>query len=84
MEEEDKMKKMIAICDFSIDNTLKEFLGDYDTYISPSGNRFYDVQEDIELCVFSNGRISLCGLGEHKRIFSGPADFRAFVKEKMR
>lgn len=78
------MKKQIALRQFPIENTIKAYFGDFYSYTSPSGNQFYDVQGGIELCVFRDGSISMCGMGEFKRVFSGPHEFRLFVKERAR
>jgi hypothetical protein len=79
-----KMKKQIALRQFSIENTLKAYFGDCYSYTSPSGNMFFDAGPGVEVCMYGDGRVSLCGMGEYKRVFSGPAEFRSFVKEKMR
>jgi hypothetical protein len=79
-----KMKKQIALRQFSIENLLKEYFGVCYSYTSPNGNRFFEATGDIEVFMFGDGRLSLCGMGEYKRVFTGPDEFRAFVKENIK
>ena len=78
------MRKQIALQVFSIENTLKEFFGECYSYTSPSGNRFFESLGDLEVCMFSDGRLSLCGFGEYKKEFKNAMELRLFVKGKMK
>lgn len=80
------MRKHIALPSFSVENTLKAFFGECYSHTAPSGNHFFvsfgEIGE-IEVCMFSNGKLSLCGLGEYKKEFNNAMDFRMFVKGYM-
>jgi hypothetical protein len=78
------MKKQIALQSFSVENTLKAFFGECYSYTSQSGNRFFESFGEIEVCMFSDGRLSLCGLGEHKKEFANAMEFRSFVKGNVK
>jgi hypothetical protein len=68
----------------SVADVLGEFFGGSYSYMAPSGNLFFETLADVELCVFSNGDISLCGLGEFKKIFKNPIELRDFVKNYLK
>ena len=80
------MNKIIATpgSELSVADVLGEFFGESYSYRAPSGNLFFEALDDVELCVFSNGDISLCGLGEFKKIFKTPTEFRDFVRNYLK
>ena len=86
------MRKIIAIKSGS-EKTVKillvkkifdQYFGGANVYQVPCGNVFFDSFDDIEVCMFSTGALSLCGLGEHKKTFENSVDFGDFVEKHLR
>ena len=85
------MKKIIAMKSGSektvkillVKNIFDKYLGGANVYQVPCGNVFFDSFDDIEVCMFSNGALSLCGLGEHKKKFENSFEFGDFVKKYL-
>lgn len=76
------MNKQIAVSSHhtQIETIFKEHLGGCATYTVPCGNLFFEsLDGEVEVCVFRNGRISLCGLGEYKRVFNSVNEFLDFI-----
>ena len=86
-----KIRKIIAI---KIDNKktdvllikdiFDQFFDGAHIYQVPCGNVFFDSFDNVELCMFSSGRLSLCGLGEFKKTFENPVEFGDFVKKYLK
>jgi hypothetical protein len=82
------MKKIIAVkidnkkTDILlIKNIFDQFLGGCHIYTVPCGNVFFDSFDKAEVCMFSGGQLSLCGLGEFKKTFENVVEFGDFVKK---
>jgi len=77
------MKKQIALRAFTVEDVLMDFFGECNTYVSPSGSSFFESVDDIEVCMFRSGRLSLCGMGEYRKQFANAMEFRLFVEDYM-
>lgn len=66
-----------------IKNIFDQFFGGCHIYTVPCGNVFFDSFDKVELCMFSGGRLSLCGLGEFKKTFENVVEFGDFVKKYL-
>ena len=86
------MKKIIAMKSNSektvkillVKNIFDQFLGGANVYQVPCGNVFFDSLDNVEVCMFSTGVLSLCGLGEHKKTFENSFEFGDFVEKHLR
>lgn len=81
------MRKIIAVKKMDkillVQNIFDQFLGGANVYQVPCGNVFFDSLDNVEVCMFSNGKLSLCGLGEHKKTFENSFEFGDFVKKYL-
>jgi hypothetical protein len=60
-----------------------QFLGGCHIYTVPCGNVFFDSFDKTEVCMFSGGRLSLCGLGEFKKSFQNVFEFKDFLEKYL-
>ena len=86
------MKKIIAMKSNS-EKTVKillvkkifdQYFGGANVYQVPCGNVFFDSFDNIEVCMFCSGKLSLCGLGEYKKTFENSFEFGDFVEKHLR
>jgi len=66
-----------------IKNIFDQYLGGCHIYTVPCGNVFFDSFDKTEVCMFSGGSLSLCGLGEFKKTFENVVEFGDFVKKYL-
>lgn len=75
--------RAIALRAVTVEDILMDFFGVCYSYISPSGSSFFESVDDIEVCMFRSGRLSLCGMGEYRKQFANAMDFKLFVEGYM-